>query len=230
MALEDIKEELKENWLELWGRISESPAYNNLREQYENLSPNAQRLLMVGFAALVAVLLIMFPYSYFSSSSDSNGQYVTNRNLIRKLLRASRLDSESLNMPRTVDRSSLKTQITQMLSTVPLLPKQNGGVTDLSAQDLGPGITAGRLRVSGVGVKLNKLNLRQVVNIGYQLESQNPNVKLAGIDMKADRTNAHYFDVLFKLAVYNLPSGLEKSEAKKPKFRPPDQQTGETSE
>ncbi len=215
MTIDDIKEELKENWIELWGRIQDSPAYNNLREQYENLSPNAQRILIVGAAAFIVFIFAMIPYSYFSSSFSSDAHYVSNRNLIRKLLRANQLASESESMPKTVDADTLKTKITDMLAHYPLLPEQNGGIVTIPPDDLGPGVAVRRLRVSGVGVKLKKLNLKQIVEIGYELESQNPNVKLAGIDMTADRTNTHYFDVLFKLAVYNLPSAFEASSTKK---------------
>ena len=221
MAFENLKEELKENAIELWGRIQESPAYNNIREQYENLSPNAQRGLTVGIIVIIAVGLIMFPYSYFSSSSDNNDQYVANRNLVRELLRANRLASESLNMPRTVEAADLKSQISDMLATYPLLPEQNGGTTDIDLSDLGPGVAAGKLHITGVGVKLKKLNLKQIVEIGFDLQSRNPNVKLAGLEMTASSPDPHYYDVLYKLAVYSLPASFKrgsKGGVPRPKF------------
>ncbi len=231
MAFENLKDELKENAIELWGRIQESPAYNNVRERYENLSPNAQRGLLAAIVVLAVAGLIMFPYSYFSSSSDNTDQYIANRNLIRELLRANRLAGESLNMPRTVDAGDLKSQVSEMLAAYPLLPEQNGGTTDIDLSDLGPGVAAGKLQVTGVGVKLKKLNLKQIVEIGTDLQSKNPNVKLVGLEMTASTPDPHYFDVLYKLAVYSLPSafgggGKRPMPGEPPKFRKEQMQHG----
>ncbi len=205
MALEDVLIKVKDAASELWGRVQETPVYNNIREKYETLTPTTQRGVMIGAIALGVILLLMWPYTYLADSASLNDNYVSNRDLIRKLLRASRLAADAVNLPRTVDVSSLKSQLQDTLGQFSLLPEQNAGVIDIESKTLGSSMSAGNLKLSALGVSLKKLNLEQMIDIGDALQGKNPNVKLSGIEITASQPDNHYYDVLYKLAIYNMP-------------------------
>jgi hypothetical protein len=85
MALENVTDQIKEKFAELTAKIQESPLYNSLRERFETLTPAAQRGIVAGAAALVVLLLISYPYSDFSASSQNVEAYNENRALLRQL-------------------------------------------------------------------------------------------------------------------------------------------------
>ncbi len=206
MALSDVKDQIKEKFLELFGKIQESQVYNNIAEKYETLSPGAQKGIVSGGVILGFLILVSIPISYYSSSSSAIEEYDNTRQLIRALLRASRIASESSNLPALISSEELKARIQNDLSSFQLLPEQVGGVSDLESDKMGSPLAPSSISQSGVGLSLKKLNLKQVVDIGFQLQNINPSVKLAGLEVVAGTPDPHYFDVLYKLVVFTLPS------------------------
>ena len=55
---EDIKEKMKGEAQQLWGKIQESSAYNQLKDRFQNLSPAAQKVILA-LTALVLFLVLM---------------------------------------------------------------------------------------------------------------------------------------------------------------------------
>jgi len=212
MGLEEIKDTLSEKLSESWSKIQESPTYNSLRERYDTLSPPAQKGLIAGGIVLSLLLLLSIPYSYISSSSASIAEYNDQRSLIRNLLRASRLASEASTIPAAMPAEEVKGRVQNELSNFNLLPEQIGGVIDLANQELGGALAPSSIRQAGVGVSLKKLNLKQIVDIGFKLQDINPSVKMAGVDITASAPDPRYFDVLFKLVTFSLPESAQPAE------------------
>ncbi len=212
MALEDFRDQVKEKLGELWGAIQESPAYNNAQEKFEALSPGSQKGIILGSIVLVFVILISVPIGYFSSASSSVSEYENTRQLIRALWRASRLANESSALPTSLSADELKARLQNDLASFNLLPEQVGGVSDLEVDKMGAPLAPKSINQSGVGLSLKKLNLKQVVDIGFQLQQINPSVKLAGLEVLASSPDPHYFDALYKLIIYSLPMNLESEE------------------
>lgn len=224
MAFDSLKDQLKEKATELWSKIEESPFYNNLREKFETQSPTVQRGIIGGVSLLVILMLLSFPYSYFSSSSTHIEEYNGNRSLLRNLLRASRLASEASSAPATVSISDLKAQVQNLLPGFALLPEQIGGLIDLDTNALGGSLAPASIRQDGLGISLKKLNLQQVVDLGFEMQKINPSVKLSGMEVTASSENPHYFDVLYKLVVFNMPEpppGAKEPTPPTGKMRPP---------
>lgn len=208
MALEDLKDQFKERMTDAWGKIQESPLFNALRERYETLPTGGQIGIIVGTLLIVVLLVLSIPLSYFNSAAEFNNQFNENRSLIRGLLRASRLASDLTATPQAPSAAELKNQIQNMLTTFTLLPDQVGPMLDLDPKTLNftNVVSTKSLQQEGLGISLKKLNLKQTVDIGFELQKINPSVKVAGIEMNANQPDPHYFDVLYKLVVFNMPN------------------------
>lgn len=217
MAMQDVLDQLSERFAEVKGRITESQIFNNVREKYETLSPAAQKGVVFGGSALVALILISFPISYFTSSSSTMDDYDNTRQLIRGFLRAKSIASEASSLPPTISSEELKARIQNDLASMQLLPEQIGGVADLELEKLGSPLAPGSISQNAVGLTLKKLNLKQIVEIGYQMQNLNPTVKLAGVEINANTPDPHYFDVLFKFVIFNMPTLSNDSESSDPR-------------
>jgi hypothetical protein len=221
MALEDIKDQLRERLSELWSRVQESPAYNNVREKYETLSPGAQRGLKLGAIVLALIILVSVPLSYFSSSSSSDSEYESKRQLIRGLLRASRLANEASSLPPSLSAEDFKASLQSDIAEFNLLPEQVGPIEDLNPDALGGALAPKSIMQHGVSLALKKLNLKQVVEIGYRLQGKNLSAKLIGLDVRAGTPDPHYFDVIYQMIIYSMPAMAESEPAAEPDAKSP---------
>ena len=59
--------------------------------------------------------------------------------------------------------------------------------------------------LGALNVSLNQLNLKQVIDVGYQLQALAPSLKILDIDLKANATDSRYLDVIFKLVSLKVP-------------------------
>lgn len=210
MTLDDLKDQMKERSVELWSRIESSPLYSNLKEKFETQTPNVQKVIIAGTISLAALFLLSFPLSDLNESSTNIEKYNEDRSLLRSLLRASRLASEAASVPAAYSAADLKAQAQGQLNSFALKPEQLGGIIDLDLTALGTPLAPNSIHQSGVGVSLKKLNLKQIIDIGFELQKINPSVKIAGMEVAASTPDTHYFDVLFKLIIFSMPDGGEK--------------------
>lgn len=205
MALEDLKDQLRDQFIELKSKIEESPAFNSLRESFENLSPGGQRGLILGLSVFTILFMMYIPYSYFSSSADYVVEYNEKRQLIRKLLQASRTASQSGSVANPPPASALVDTIRSRLASFALLPEQTTSVDSIPGSELGGGFAPPGISQEGVRVSLNSLNIKQVVDIGYDLQNLMQGVRLVGLAMNPNGKDKRYFDVSYKIARFSLP-------------------------
>lgn len=211
MALEDVKDQLRDQFIELKSRIEESAAYNSMRERYENLSPGAQRGLILGLSLFAVFVMMYIPYSYFSTSSEYVVDYNDKRQLIRKLLQASRTASQSGAVSNPPATESLVGTIQGRLSSFGLLPDQTSSVQPIGGDELGGGFAPPGITQEGVRVDLLSLNVKQVVDIGYDLQNLMQGVRLVGLTMNPNAKDRRYFDVSYKIARFSIPGVGEGS-------------------
>lgn len=208
MAFEGLKDQFKEQFAEIWNKIQESPTYNNLLERYESLTPATQKGIWAGVIVVSVLLIVSVPFSFFSSSSDQVAEFETNRSMLRELLRASRhgnLDTGSSFANPTI----IKDRISNDLMAKGLQSDQIGPVVDLPMDAMGGQMAPAPITQTGIGVSLKGLNLRQIVDIGFALQNLHAAVKLSGMEVRAQLPDPHYFDVLFKVAVFGEPGGSQ---------------------
>ena len=201
MAMEDVRDSLKENLKVVLGRVQESSAWIQLSEKFYGLSPIAQKGVVAGASLLGLVLLLLIPGIYFSSASSTIGDFESKRQLIRELYQVSHQAAAINGVSSTISAADLQSRAQNVISQATLQPEQILAVTAIPDVDV-PGI-AKSLERAGVNVMLSKLNLTQVIDIGYKLQTLNSNARMVGLDIKASASDHHYFDVTYKVVAFS---------------------------
>ncbi|RYZ63409.1 MAG: hypothetical protein EOP09_17705 [Proteobacteria bacterium] len=227
MNLDDIKDNLKSQLGQTWARIEESSLYNQLRDRFENLTPTRQKLVMVATGILLALFVISIPYSYYATSNDYVLEFEEKRNLIRELLKVTRESSEVPDIPAAPSGDMLRGTVENQLRGANLLPEQMKGIEVITADT---GLIPRSLLETGLKINLAKLNLRQIIDIGYNIQNISPSVKMSDVNVFSNSEDPKYFDVEFKLVTLavpqmNIPSAEpeEVGKGKKPFRRGGDQ-------
>lgn len=199
MALEDIRDGLRDRLKSVWGRVRESDAYLQLNEKYEGLSPTGQKLSVAG-ATLLAILLVMaVPWSFYSSSRASVEDFESKRNVIRELFRVNREAASLAPAPSPVSASELQTVARSTLTAARLQPDQIVTVTESTSNIASVPKTIDQ---TGVQVSLAKLNLKQIVDIGHSLQNMQGTARMTGLEIKANVADARYYDVIYRIVAF----------------------------
>lgn len=212
MALEDLKDQLNERAQAYWSRIQESSLYIRLHEKYADLNPTSQRLVLAVGSILLVLFTLMIPWSYISSSQQSVADFEANKAILRDLFRVSRASAELASAPPQLDPSTLSSQATAQLQTMNLQAEQIAGVTVVDNAQGGPKLPGvpNAVQQKGIEVRLKKLNLRQVIEIGYQLLTlQRTGLKMTGLTVTASSPDPHYFDAMYRIISFSLPTPVE---------------------
>jgi len=211
MNFDDLKDQLREAFQNFMAKVQESTAWIQLEEKFQNLSPNAQKGVLAGAGSFVALILLAIPWSYYSSSQEFLAEYDEKKQLIRELFRVSRASSILQNAPPAVSVPQLQSDIQNRLSAAQLQPDQIRGVTefDNAGPQASPSIPKNVIQ-KGVQVSLAKLNLRQLVDLGFQMQSVHPNAKMVSLEVSASHEDPHYFDVVYRIIGFSLPAEPQK--------------------
>ena len=203
MSLDDIKDRLASDARLTWERLQESGAYNQLKDRYENMSPSMQKVTLYGAIAFVAFMVLSVPYSYFSTSSDYVQEYESKRQTIREMLKVTRESADVPQIPRAPDIQSLKSTIDGQIQRASLLPEQ---VLGTEVQQNTSALIPANLTEGLLQVRLAKLNIRQIIDLGHQFSSISPSVKMKDLVMTANRQDNRYFDVVYRLVTLAVPA------------------------
>ncbi len=214
MNLDDIKDRLLSAFSQIWEKIQESSIYTQLRDRYENLNPQGQKLTLIGLAILALLIILSIPFSYLSTSSTYVTEFEDKRNIIRELLKVSRdaSDVPQLSIAPTPDR--LRSQIDEMLRAKDLLPEQiqNVAITPVDSEFIPKNLSQG-----GVQIQLGQLNLNQILEISHSIQSINSSVKIKDLSIRASAADPNYFDVTMKLIALAIPEPAVQMIADEPK-------------
>ena len=205
MNFDDLKENLLNSLRSIWERISESSIYNQGKDRFENLSPRAQKAVLAIAGIVVVAIILSFPLMNYTESNTYVAEFEEKRATIRELLKVTREASDVPDLPQPPALDQLKNLADTQMKNANLLPEQIKSVeVGAAASKLIPqNLSSGSLTVS-----LSKLNLRQVIDLGYQLQALNSSVKMQDMIITATREDAHYFDVVYKLIALAVPSAI----------------------
>lgn len=208
MALEDVKERLKEQALATLQRVRESSAWIQFMEKYQDLGPGAQKAVLAGGSFVLALILFLLPWTFFSSSQNTMGDFEAKKQLMRELFHVSRAASALPMTPQAMTPGDLRSAVQNVLSTERplLLPEQTLSVTDFDNVTAGSSALPKGLTQKGVIVNLSRLNLDQVVKIGTRLQALRSTAKMVATKIQSTAADPHYFDATFKIVAFNLPA------------------------
>lgn len=200
--LDNLKEQSKILASKIGQQIQESPTYAQAQDRYENMSPAMQKLF-IGLSALVITFIVLFfPISHLSESQTALSLFEEKRNLIRELFRTYRESSAAPDIAIPPTDENLRSTVHSIIAQAALLPEQQLEITE--------GPVEGRLipqtLVSNVLlVKLAKLNLKQIVDIGSAITAISESVKMKDLLISANRQDTRYYDVTYKLYSLKVP-------------------------
>ncbi len=220
--LNELKERFRAEISRVWGRIQESSLYNRLRDRYENLTPNRQKLVLGGAILVLVLLLLHTPFSFYRSSLNSVSQYENQRSLMKDLFRSQEDNGNQMNLfDSSPSTEEFKKQVEDIVNQAQVLPEQ---ITEVSIMDP-PSIIPKNRAGASLRVVLKTLNLRQIVDLGYQISSIHPAVKLVDLSISASTQDPRYFDVIYKFVAFKLSrtSSLPSEDSKASVFLPPKQ-------
>lgn len=200
--IENIKEQFKELGLKIWSKIQESALYSQATERYDDLSPSGQKIVLALSVLLTILIITSVPMINYMSSQEALNAYNEKRVLIRNLFKTYRESTVATDVPVPPNSMALRGLIESALSRANLLPEQNKGIIEISAE--------GRLipqnLVSNVlQIKLSKLNLKQIVDIGSSFVAISSSVKLKDLSVIANGEDSRYFDATYSLYSLNVP-------------------------
>lgn len=200
-ALTDLTDKAKENLQSLFEKIQETSLYIRLSERFENMSPRLQKLVLSLIALIIAYLFLTFPLSTYDVASEKISIFEGQRQLVQDLFKVSTAGQIALPVDPPPPLNDLKSQIESRLQQAQLLPEQLKGVS----LDSVPAYFPEQIVDGAISVSLAKLNLRQVVDIGYQIQSISTGMKMIDLVVQANRTDGRYFDVIYKLMTLKVP-------------------------
>jgi len=200
--LDDIKDKFKSLYQQIAQKIQESSWFAQLQDRYQTLSPQGQKAVWVGGSLITVFIILFYPFSLLFQSQSSIAVFEDKRALIRELFRTYHESSArpQISMPPPID--NLRSSINSILTGSELLPEQNIGVIESSVE----GQLIPKSLVSHVlQVKLAKLNLKQIVDIGTSILGLSDSVKMKDMTITANGQDSRYFDVTYMLYSLNVP-------------------------
>ncbi|MBC7464972.1 MAG: hypothetical protein H7256_03180 [Bdellovibrio sp.] len=200
--LDELKDQLKATGQRIGTAIQETEGYQKLQDHYQSLNPSSQKMAWVGGIVLAAGLVLFYPLSQISNSQALMVSFEEKRNLIRDLFKTYRESSAQASIPVPPAVEILKSSIDTIINGANLLPEQRVGTIESTVE----GRLIPQSLVSHVlEVKLAKLNLKQIVDIGTSITGISPSVKMKDLVITAHSTDTRYFDVTYKLYSLNVP-------------------------
>lgn len=203
MNFDELKERFKSELSAFWEKVQDSSIYIQLQDIYENLSPSRQKIVIVTGAVLAAAIVLYYPYSFFMESMEAVDSFNSRRDLIAEVHEVAKDVQGVPQIQELPPLASFKGRIESELASAQVLPEQIKSVeiTEGPVDGIAPNLLAG-----GLAVSVQKLNVRQVVNVGHQLHSMTDALKLYDMVATAHKQDTRYYDVTYKLIALNVPS------------------------
>ncbi|MCK6599425.1 MAG: hypothetical protein L6Q37_13750 [Bdellovibrionaceae bacterium] len=202
MAFEGLVENIKSTGLTLRDKFLESPLVQRLSEWYENQTPNRQRLIVILSNLLMILAILYFPIEHFISSSEFVYEFESKRDLTKTLIRSHREVNQLPIMQRAKTSDTVKSMIENQFKEMNLLPEQ---IKFVNIASISSTLIPSNKMDYGIDISLNKLNLKQIVNLGHKFQSLDPAIKLKDMILSANKEDGRYIDGNFKLIALNIP-------------------------
>lgn len=214
MAFEDLRENLKNQLVQIGERISNSRLYILVSERYENLNSTQQRLAKIISFILLLGLFIYFPVDYFLISFENESAFEGKRKSIKDIIKSEREITALPDIPRPLPAEAFKASVESQLKEMNLLPEQIKQV-NVNFQPTAGMIPQNKMQY-GIDITVNKINLKQLTNLGSKLQIIHPAVKVKDLIVTLNREDARYLNADFHLVALNIP------EYKPPEPPPPE--------
>lgn len=200
--IDNLKEQGKSLFTGIGQKIQDSPVYAQAMDRYENMSPLSQKIFIITGSLVVLFFLFFIPIDHLTSSQISLSTFEDKRNLIRDLFKTYRESSATPQIDVPPPYESLRGSIESIIAKAELIPEQNLGMLEVSPE--------GRLipesLISNVlQLRLAKLNIKQIVDIGTSILALSNSVKMKDLLITANRQDTRYYDVTYMMYSLRVP-------------------------
>ncbi len=220
--LREALDQLKDTLLARWDQFQETDTYISLKEKYDNLPPRGQKLVI--FSAFFMIFFIAFsiPLAWFTTSQTSVSEFEDTKGTISELLEVSQ-DVKTLPASNIgTSAADLRGRVERILAEKGLGKEQISSLTESQfTNPQGSNLIPAQITASGIEASLKQLTLKQIVDIGFELDRISPLVKVLSFNMKATEADVHYYDVQFRVSSFSVkeatPSGGENNRPSRPR-------------
>jgi hypothetical protein len=210
MNFDALKEQLLDRLRQIWGQIRESSLYIELREKYEEMSPGAQKAVTAAGVGIALLIVFAIPLSNLSSSMTNVASFEESKQTLRDLLVVQRELAQTPDVPPAPPADQIKQRVQTILNDAGLAPEQIHEVKDVDTKaDPPTALIPPSVQQHGVTATLMKLNLKQVTDIAYQIQSIATNAFLTSMDMTANKEDNHYYDVIYRVVGFSVEDAGE---------------------
>jgi len=206
-----MKEQLTNLWATIKDKLTqaiqeqaESPTTVRIREWYESLAPSAQKAVKIGVLLLGLIIVFAYPISNYLDSSSATDQFVEKRQTIKDLLKIARDLQNAPQIPPTPSSSGLHDTLLQATRGSGIKDEQIKQTTDVSTP-------RGKIKETGLEVSVEKISLKQALDLSYGLETAGSATKLTILELKAEQADPHYYDAHLKLVGYSTEAAAAGS-------------------
>lgn len=210
MALQDITAQLRGQFSELIQRVQDSPGYQSIKEKYDDLPSQQQKIVLFLSAGILIFFIYSIPYDNYIQSDSSVVVFEEQRQLIKNLIDVAKETSSGAQFFPSPPIGQIKTDMEIRLQQFQLLPEQLGPIQVDSSS------TAGLIPVNrqegSIKISLKKLNLRQLVDITAELQKVNLNARLSNFKIDSHLTDPRYLDAFLDFVVIKVPQVEQEQE------------------
>lgn len=202
-ALQAMRENLSQQIKDLGHKIQDSPAFQQLKEKYDDLPRSQQITVLALSGAFVVFFVFSIPYDNWSRSSESILQFEAQRELVNELHQVVKETSESSVFVPAPPLGQIKADIEMRLQQFQLVPEQIGTIqADPSSTQ---GVIPLNRQEGSIKVPLKKINLRQLVDIVSEIQRLPAGVKLVNFKVDSNVSDPRFLDALLDFIVIKIP-------------------------
>jgi hypothetical protein len=199
---ENLSNDIKSRAGQMADRVQDSELYQKWADFYQGLTPQGQKLTSGLLIASMAAAILYSPVSSLLTSQSQMTVFEDQRSLIKDLFKTYRDSTSESGLSSAPTADQLISQITSQLQSNQLLPEQ---ITSVSQATIEGRLIPNKFVRDVIHVRLAKLNLRQIVDIGHVLNRLSESVKMKDLSIGARSDIQGYFDVTYKLYALNIP-------------------------
>ncbi len=208
--IKNLKEELVGRMHYFSDKVGENAWFLFVKEKYSTLSFLHRKIIHTTLWILVILALVYVPLKSLYHSHKKMEEFSDKRRMVQELARlfsAQKVGSSASEVVR------VESFIRRGIKKLNIPDKQTGEVKKIK----NPGPSAFSLprgtRTQTLTLRLKDLNLREVIQYGYQVENLSDNLKLSGMDMEESTKKQNYFNVVYTFQFFSLKTDKKRGNA-----------------
>jgi type II secretory pathway component PulM len=189
----NLYENLKERLKGALQAQQESELYLRLKEKYESLPYTGQKAIKFSGLALILILILWLPFSFFTDSMDLNSHFEERRQSLKDILKLQRDFAAVPAPPVAPAPMSLKGALDQKIISHGVTQEQIKEVVE----DNGGGPS--NVEQKGIGYTIQHVTIRQALDIAYELEQTDKSFHLSNFEVMAEQQDPHFYSLKLKI-------------------------------